>query len=236
MRSCLVVEDEIALGEMICDNLSLESYATELVRSGSEALDRLARGGIDLVILDIMLPVIDGFTVLEEMRKRGDNTPVLIVSARSSDADRIHGLELKADDYLTKPFNLRELLLRVDALLRRHPPAAVEPKVLEFAGNRVDFGSHRARTWTGREEELTATELKLLRLLSSRDGVVVNRKEIVDHLFGPTTPVTTRTLDNLVLRLRKLFERATQQPQHLHTIRGVGLRFTKREDRGPTRQ
>ncbi len=229
-RWCLVVEDELALGEMICDNLGLESYGTELVRTGAEALERLARGGIDLVILDIMLPVIDGFTVLEEMRKRGDNTPVLILSARSSDADRIRGLELKADDYLTKPFNLRELLLRVEALMRRHPAPGAGVDVLNFAGNKIDFRTHRARTREGKDVELTPTELKLLRLLASREGVVVSRREIVDHLFGSSTPVTTRTLDNLVLRLRKLFERESQQSRHLHTVRGVGLRFTVPEE------
>ncbi len=226
-RWCLVVEDELALGEMICDNLSLESYGTELARSGSDALERLGKGGIDLVILDITLPGIDGFTVLEEMRNRGDHTPVLILSARSSDADRIRGLELKADDYLTKPFNLRELLLRVDALMRRHPAPGAGTDVLSFADNDVDFRSHRAQTWNGREVQLTATELKLLSLLASREGVVVSRREIVDHLFGPATPTTTRTMDNLVLRLRKLFERESQKPRHLHTVRGVGLRFTR---------
>ena len=225
-RWCLVVEDELALGEMICDNLGLESYGTELVRTGAEALERLAKGGIDLVILDIMLPVFDGFTVLEKMRERGDNTPVLILSARSSDADRIRGLELKADDYLTKPFNLRELLLRVEALMRRHPAPGAGVDVLDFCGNRIDFRTHRARTWEGQDLEPTPTELKLLRLLASREGVVVSRREIVDHLFGSSTPVTTRTLDNLVLRLRKLFERESQHPRHLHTVRGVGLRFT----------
>ena len=144
------------------------------------------------------------------------------------DADRIRGLELKADDYLTKPFNLRELLLRVDALMRRHPAPGTGTDVLTFADNDVDFRSHRAQTWNGREVQLTATELKLLRLLASREGVVVSRREIVDHLFGPATPTTTRTMDNLLLRLRKLFERESQTPQHLHTVRGVGLRFTSR--------
>ncbi len=229
-RWCLIVEDELALGEMIRDNLALESYGTEMVRSGPEAIERLARGGIDLVILDVMLPGVDGFTVLEEMRNRGDNTPVLILSARSSDADRIRGLELKADDYLTKPFNLRELLLRVEALLRRHPTPGAGTDVLSFADNHVDFRSHKARTWDGREVELTATEIRLLRLLASSEGVVVSRREIADQVFGPATPSTIRTVDNLVLRLRKLFERESQKPRHLHTVRGVGLRFTGSED------
>ena len=118
-RWILVVEDEAALGEMICDNLRQEGYGAELVTTGPAAEARIAKGGVDLVILDIMLPGIDGFTILETMRRRDDDTPVLVVSALISDADRIRGLELRADDYLTKPFNLKELLLRVGALLRR---------------------------------------------------------------------------------------------------------------------
>lgn len=225
-RFILVVEDEATLGEMICDNLRMEGYESELVRSGSSAKDRIAKGGIDLVILDIMLPGTDGFTVLEEMRSRSDETPVMIVSARSSDADRIRGLELKADDYLTKPFNLRELLLRVAALLRRNTSSADTPDVLEFGGNRIEFRSHRAVNFKDEETSLTPAEVKLMRLLVARPGVIITRRELVDHLFGPHTSPTTRSLDNMVVRLRRVFEMDSKKPQHIHTVRGVGLRFT----------
>ena len=145
-RWVLVVEDEPALGEMLCDNLRSSGYEAELARSGTAARDRIAKGGLDLVLLDIMLPGINGFEVLEHMRSQGDNTPVLILSARIGDADRIRGLELKADDYLTKPFNLKELLLRVDALLRRNTTIPSGSDILEFSGNRIDFRSHSATT------------------------------------------------------------------------------------------
>jgi DNA-binding response OmpR family regulator len=224
-RWILVAEDERALGEMLCDNLTLESYHAEHVLSGPAALERMARGGIDLLILDVMLPGCDGFEVLRQLRARGDGTPVLVLSARSADRDRIRGLELQADDYLTKPFNLRELLLRVDALLRRHPAPAPGRDVLEFGGNRVDFRAMRARCHAGEEVELTASETKLLKLLAAHAGTVVSRKTVVEHLFGSTAPLTVRTLDNVVLRLRKLFEQDPQQPRHLHTVRGLGLRF-----------
>ncbi|MCA8975758.1 MAG: response regulator transcription factor [Planctomycetes bacterium] len=224
-RWILVAEDEQALGEMLCDNLAMESYHAEHVTSGTAALERMARGGIDLLILDIMMPGCDGFTVLKTMRERGDDTPVLVLSARSGDADRILGLELQADDYLTKPFNLRELLLRVDALLRRAPAPQQSTDLLEFDGNRIDFRAMRARCRDGTEIELTATETKLIRLLHGHAGTVVPRKKVVEHLFGSTTPPTVRTLDNVVLRLRKLFEEDPGNPRHLHTIRGVGLRF-----------
>ncbi len=224
-RWVLVVEDEAPLGEMICDNLNSEGYGSELIGNGKDAIERIARGGIDLVVLDIMLPGADGFEVLEQMRKHGDKTPVLILSARSSDDDRIRGLELSADDYLTKPFNLRELLLRVGALLRRAAPVAAGEDTLSFAGNSVDFRTQQARTYDGREETLTVSETRLLRLLASRPDTVVTRREIVEHLFGPTTAPTARTVDTLVLKLRKLFERDGRNPAHIKTVRGLGWRF-----------
>ncbi|MFO1050781.1 MAG: response regulator transcription factor [Planctomycetota bacterium] len=224
-RSILVVEDEGPLGEMVRDNLALHGHEVELVRDGKAALDRLDRGGIDLVVLDVMLPRIDGFEVLRQLRARGDEVPVLILSAKSRDEDRIRGLELRADDYLTKPFHLRELLLRVDALLRRASVKPVEIDELVLGGCRIDLRAMRATTARGEQEELTATETRLLRLLAARPGQVVARAEIVRLLFGPATPSTTRTLDNLVLRLRKLLEADAAEPEHLHTVRGVGLRL-----------
>jgi DNA-binding response OmpR family regulator len=224
-RWILVAEDEGPLGEMVCENLKAESHHAELVRTGPEALLRMQKGGIDLLVLDVMLPGCDGFAVLEQLRNRGDNTPVLILSARSADRDRIRGLELAADDYLTKPFNLRELLLRVDALLRRSRPPAAGDDVLEFGGNRVDFRAMRARTQAGADVELTPTETRLLKLLAGRAGTVVSRKDVVEHLFGSTAPRTVRTLDNVVLHLRKLFEREPSAPKYLHTVRGLGLRL-----------
>jgi DNA-binding response OmpR family regulator len=221
----LVAEDEHTLGEMLCDNLTVDSYHAEHVTTGPKALERMARGGIDLLILDVMLPGCDGFEVLRQLRARGDHTPVLILSARSADQDRIRGLELHADDYLTKPFNLRELLLRVDALLRRRPPAAPGVDVLRFGGNEIDFRAMRAKCRNGDDVSLTATETKLLKLLAGHRGTVVTRKVMVEHLFGSAAQRTVRTLDNVVLRLRKLFEADPANPRHLHTVRGLGLRF-----------
>jgi two-component system, OmpR family, alkaline phosphatase synthesis response regulator PhoP len=224
-RWILVAEDERALGEMLCDNLTLESWHAEHVYTGPRALERMAKGGIDLLILDVMLPGLDGFEVLRQLRARGDRTPVLILSARSADADRIRGLELHADDYLTKPFNLRELLLRVDALLRRGSPPAAGADTLAFGGNVVDFRAMRARTHGGDHVDLTASETKLLKLLAGHAGTVVARKTVVEHLFGSAATPTARTLDNVVLRLRKLLEPDPAEPRHLHTVRGIGFRF-----------
>ncbi len=224
-RWVLVAEDERQLGEMLCDNLAHESYHAEHVETGTAALDRMGRGGVDLLILDVMLPERDGFEVLEALRARGDRTPVLILSARSDDQDRIRGLELQADDYLTKPFNLRELLLRVDALLRRQAPPAAGQDTLEFDGHRVDFRAMTATCRDGVVERLTATETRLLRLLAGHARTVVTRRTVVETLFGSAAPRTVRTLDNIVLRLRKVFERDPTQPRHIQTVRGVGFRF-----------
>ncbi len=224
-RWILIAEDERQLGEMLCDNLSHDSYHVEHVLTGPRALERMAKGGIDLLILDIMLPLKDGFQVLRELRERGDQTPVLILSARADDQDRIRGLELQADDYLTKPFNLRELLLRVEALMRRRPAPAAGDDTLRFGSSEVDFRSMQARYNDGETATLTATETKLLKLLAGHASTVVSRRVVVEHLFGSSAPRTVRTLDNVVLRLRKLFEEDPGNPKHFHTIRGVGFRF-----------
>lgn len=224
-RRLLVVEDEGPLGEMIRDNLQLHGHDVELVRDGRAAVDRLALGGVDLVVLDIMLPLLDGFEVLRQLRARGDEVPVLVLSAKARDEDRIRGLELRADDYLTKPFHLRELLLRVDSLLRRAATRPGEIDSLRLGDRTADLRAMRIVRDDGTNQELTATEARLLRLLAARAGEVVGRAELVRQLFGPATPMTSRTLDNLVLHLRKLVEPDPSSPRFLHTVRGVGWRL-----------
>jgi DNA-binding response OmpR family regulator len=224
-RWILVAEDERALGEMLCDNLRLDGWHAEHVLTGPRALDRMQKGGIDLLVLDVMLPGCDGFEVLRQLRARGDHTPVLVLSARAADADRIRGLELQADDYLTKPFHLRELLLRIEALLRRRPAPPAGADVLAFSGNRIDFRTMRAECRDGQTVDLTQSEARLLRLLAGHAGAVVLRKNVVEHVFGRDAAPTVRTLDNVVLRLRKLLEPDPAQPRHLLTVRGLGFRF-----------
>lgn len=221
---CLVVEDEDLLGDLVVDNLERDGYATTRARDGHTAQALLSSQPFDLVVLDIMLPVVDGFALLRDLRASGLRTPVLILSARAAPDDRIRGLELEADDYLTKPFHLRELLLRCRALLRR--AGLDEQDALGFGGNRIDFRAREATTWRGDVVKLTPSEFELLRLLSARIGEVVPRRDIVDRVFGPSTSVKHRTLDNLVTQLRRHFERDRAQPRHLHTVRGVGLRLT----------
>ncbi|MBM3973443.1 MAG: response regulator transcription factor [Planctomycetes bacterium] len=210
---------------MLCDNLRLEGWHAEHVFTGPRALDRMHKGGVDLLVLDVMLPGCDGFEVLRQLRARGDQTPVLVLSARAADADRIRGLELLADDYLTKPFHLRELLLRIEALLRRRPAPPAGADTLAFGGNTVDFRSMRATCRDGQQVGLTQTEVRLLRLLAGHAGSVVLRKTVVEHVFGRDATPTSRTLDNVVLRLRKLLEPDPATPRHLQTVRNLGFRF-----------
>ncbi len=222
----LVVEDEPLLGELITENLREEGYAAEHVSDGASALERLDRGGVDLVILDLMLPKVPGLDVLKQLRKRQDSVPVLILSALSSEEQRIQGLRLGADDYLGKPFSLRELLLRVAALLRRtKAPVAAPPHTITFGGNEIDIDTYFARTFSGIEHKLTQKEAMLLRFLAGNANRVVSRTEILDAVWGRAAFPTERTIDNFIARFRKLFERDPRHPTHFHTLRGVGYRF-----------
>jgi two-component system alkaline phosphatase synthesis response regulator PhoP len=223
--TCLVVEDEDLLGDLLVENLGRAGFSVQRVGDGEAALASLAARTYDLVILDVMLPRLDGFAVLANLRAQDESTPVLVLSARSSQADRIRGLELQADDYLVKPFHLQELLLRCHALLRRRRPRAGSKAFIEFGGNRIDVRARQATTWRGEAVSLTPAELALLRVLDEHAGEVVERRAIIDAVFGPSTPVKHRTLDNLVLRLRRLFEHDPSTPHHLHTVRAIGLRL-----------
>lgn len=221
----LLVEDDHTLRVALSDALRDEGHAVSVAHDGHEARATLRAERFDLVVLDIMLPQVDGFEVLRQLRARGDEVPVLVLSAKARDEDRIRGLELRADDYLTKPFHLRELLLRVDALLRRAVSRPGEIDELRLGEKRVDLRAMRVLGPGVESAELSATEARLLRLLAARPGEVVGRAELVRQLFGPATPLTSRTLDNLVLHLRKLVESDPANPRHLHTVRGVGWRL-----------
>ena len=229
----LVVEDEETLAEGISENLVLEGYTTEIAPEGPLALERIRAGDWDLILLDVMLPGLDGFTICKTMRAEGIQTPVLFLTAKSGQDDRIHGLEAGGDDYLAKPFALRELLLRVAAILRRkswYAPPDTQSTQLEFGGNTVDFATYRGTAWDGTEAELTHKEALILKCLADREGEVVSREEILEGAWGYEIFPSTRTIDNFIVRLRKRFEREPDDPRHFHTQRGVGYRFTKNED------
>lgn len=226
----LVVEDERHLAEGIAENLRAEGHAVEIAADGRAGLDRIRAGELDLVVLDVMLPELDGFAVCEAARREGHDVPVLFLTARGTADDRVKGLEAGGDDYLTKPFHLKELLLRVAAILRRRDwleDARDAGRRVEFAGNAFDFRAWKGRSWDGREQELTQKEAMILETLAGREGEVVSREEILEAVWGYELYPSTRTVDNFIVRLRKRFERDPERPRHFHTVRGVGYRFTR---------
>ncbi|HEX8756421.1 MAG TPA: response regulator transcription factor, partial [Steroidobacteraceae bacterium] len=167
--------------------------------------------------------------VCRTLRERGDNTPVLFLTARGDPADRVRGLEAGGDDYLAKPFHLRELLLRVKAILRRwdwyQSASAADGAVLRFGGNEVDFRAFRARSWNGMAQELTEKEAMILKVLAERPGEIVSREDLLERVWGYDVFPSTRTVDNFILRLRKRFEQDPANPRHFLTVWGVGYRF-----------
>ncbi len=226
----LVVEDDEPLADGLCRNLVLEGFAVNRVGDGEAALKALAEPshGFELLILDIMLPGIDGFEVCRRLRAADNHIPILFLTARGSDADRILGLQLGADDYLTKPFLVEELVLRVRGILRRsawsQTPTPIGP-VVRIGSNEVDLTTMRATTSSG-PVSLTEREAMLVRFFAENEGRVVTRGELLERVWGYTFDTSTRTLDTFVHRLRKQFEEDPRSPQHFHTVRGVGYRFT----------
>jgi DNA-binding response OmpR family regulator len=224
----LVVEDEAHLAELIVDNLELEGYTVEAVGDGKVALERVRAEPPALVLLDVMLPGMDGYAVCATLRAEGCEVPVLFLTARNENEDRVRGLELGGDDYLGKPFDLRELILRVRAILKRTrwfegPSSAGERLVLGDAV--IDFKTFTARVG-GKETRLSTKETMILRALAERSGEVVARSEILDRVWGYDAFPTTRTIDNFIVRLRRILEPDPANPRYLHTIRGTGYRLT----------
>jgi len=224
----LLVEDESHLARGICFNLEQDGYRVSHLETGEEALQRLGYDRFSLIILDIMLPGIDGFTVCSEIRKLDPRVPILILSARSEEGDRIIGLAAGADDYLMKPFNLNEFLLRVKGMLRRsswYRPEPVE-EGYRFGDNEVFLLSYHARTAQG-EIDLTELEVKMLVFFFQHEGSTVSRAILLETVWGYSSDTETRTLDNFIVRLRRYFEPDPSHPVHLQTVRGIGYRFIR---------
>lgn len=223
----LVVEDEEALRSALRLNFELEGYDVSTVTNGPDALAKWRGAHFDAVVMDVMLPGMDGFTVVETIRLEGNATPVLFLTARIAPADRIRGLKA-GDDHLGKPFELEELLLRVAKLIARGEEKS-SPTVLNtisFGGNHVDFQSYEILGQGGEQRTLSQREMMLLRLLVEREGDVVSREEILQKVWGYNVFPTTRTVDNFIVGFRKYFEPDPREPRHFHSIRGVGYKFT----------
>jgi two-component system alkaline phosphatase synthesis response regulator PhoP len=223
MARILVIDDEPAMVRGLEDNLRFEGYQTLSAANGADGLALALREGPDLVILDIMMPRMSGWDVLRELRRKGSDVAVIMLTARGEEVDRVLGLELGADDYVTKPFSLRELLARVRAVLRRPGP---RQRIAEFAFGDVRVHFRAGQVFrAGREVRVTRKELELLRYFVEHPGEVVTRDRLLDEVWGYERFPTTRTVDTHVLRLRQKLEPDPEQPVHFLTVHGQGYRF-----------
>ena len=227
--SILLVEDEENLHEALKLNLELEGYEVSSAYDGAAALKAFQAEYFDLIILDVMLPEMDGINVTEAIRLKNSEVPILILSAKNTSADRVLGLKKGADDYLTKPFNLEELLIRVNNLIKKSERLSSKepiPDVYEFGKNKIDFKASEAFTKSGEKVTLTKKEIMLLKLLIENKNEVVTREKILQVVWGYNVYPTTRTIDNFILNFRKYFEEDSRDPKYFHSVRGVGYKFT----------
>lgn len=223
----LLVEDEESIRDVVRLNLELEGFEVVTTGNGRQALDLIAGQHFDLLLLDVMLPEVNGFSITEQVRLTNNEVPILLLTAKDLPQDRVAGLKKGADDYLTKPFNLEELLLRVSKLLRRSQRVKGESvELFEFGENRVNFDTFEATTWRGENITLTKKEAMLLKLLVERKNEVVSRNQILQAVWGYDVFPSTRTIDNFILAFRKYFEQNPKVPQFFHSIRGVGYKFS----------
>ncbi len=223
----LLIEDEESLSRVVALNLELEGFDVKTVTNGREALNAANDvNNFDLVVLDVMLPEVSGWDICTAFKKVS-NTPILFISAKGSSSDRIKGLKLGADDYLAKPFDLEELLLRVKVLIiRTNKEGKSFREKLEIGSLTVNTRTYEVFEGEELITELTKREIELLTLFSQHEGEVVSRDFILDQLWGTDSFPTSRTIDNYILSFRKLFEEKAKEPKHFHSVRGVGYKFT----------
>lgn len=225
----LIVEDDANLSSGLVEAMDGEGYLAHSVADGADGLDRILTGGYDLVVLDVMLPSMDGIDVCRQARAAGNSTPILFLTVRGSSADRIEGMAAGGDDYLTKPFHLDELLLRVRSILKRwdwYKSSVRDAETLAFGDNQVNFSTFSATAWDGRAFSLPEKEAMLLKVLNDANGNVVAREDLIERVWGYEAFPSTRMIDQLIIRLRKKFEPDPEHPVHFHGVRGVGYRFT----------
>ena len=239
-KRILIVEDDKHIAEGIKLNLGLLGFEVAIAGDGMAGLEKWRQWRPDLIVLDIMLPGIDGFSVLQRIRLEDERIPILILSARAEPDDRIQGLAGGVDDYLTKPFNLEEFQLRIQRLLRRAdwsrdgnekgaPGSDRVPRIVEFGRNRIDFSAAQARG-VKKTINLTDQEMKLLKLFVANQGRVLSREKILEIGWGYTGRMTTRTVDNFIVRFRKYFEEDPKRPQYFKSVRSVGYIFSDETD------
>jgi two-component system alkaline phosphatase synthesis response regulator PhoP len=224
----LLVEDELHLHEALKLNLEMEEYEVTSAFEGPRALHLIQHSHFDLIILDVMLPGLDGFSIIETVRLNNIETPILVLSAKNTSINRVQGLKLGADDYLTKPFNLEELLLRVGKLIQKSTPSNITNAAMDqysFGKNIVSFKLLQATSHQGNTIQLTKKEAMLLKLLIENKNTIITRERILQNVWGYNVFPNTRTIDNFILNFRKYFEQDPKNPVHFISIRGVGYKF-----------
>jgi DNA-binding response OmpR family regulator len=219
----LIVEDERGIAMALEDDLTLEGYRVEVIDDGAEAVKRARTAPFDVILLDVMLPGKDGFEVCRELRRSGIRTPILMLTARAQEAEKVLGLEAGADDYVTKPFGIRELRARIAALLRRSG-GGTTPRIVRVGDVDVDFDRGEIRRGD-QVSQLTALEFKLLQVFIRAPGRILSREQLISEAWGPNTFVTDRVVDNHIGSLRRKLEPDAAEPQYLKNIRGLGYRF-----------
>jgi two-component system, OmpR family, alkaline phosphatase synthesis response regulator PhoP len=228
--SILLVEDEENLHDALKLNLELEGYEITSAYTGTEALKKVEQEYFDLIIMDIMLPGTDGINVTETIRVQNNEVPILILSAKNTSADRVLGLRKGADDYLTKPFNLEELLLRVQKLIEKNKRMLDKDTIGDtytFGNNTINFSAQEAIIKDGQKIQISKKEAMLLKLLIENKNEVVPREKILQTVWGYNVYPTTRTIDNFILNFRKYFEVDSRNPKYFHSVRGVGYKYTE---------
>ena len=224
MNRILIIEDDPAILRGLKDNLEYESYEVLTATDGQQGYQLIQQSRPHLIVLDLMMPKMDGYELCRKVRGEGITTPILMLTARGEELDRVHGLDLGADDYLTKPFSVPELLARIRAILRRVQPSTALPDQLCFDDVLVDFKRFEARK-AGEVSRLSRKEFGVLRLLAARIGQVVTRSELLDQVWGYESYPTTRTVDNHIASLRAKLEDDPSNPRHLITVHGVGYKL-----------
>jgi DNA-binding response OmpR family regulator len=226
MRTILVIEDDPAIQRGLRDALSGEHFEPTVCEDGNDGLRTARRKAFDLIILDVMLPGMNGFDICRTLRSEQNSTPILMLTGKGEEADKVLGLELGADDYLTKPFGVRELLARVKALLRRGRPEAPEMHEASFGDVYLDFVKQEARK--GKKTlKMTVKEFQLLRYFLQHEGAVITRATLLDDVWGYEATPTTRTVDTFILNLRKKIETDPARPKHLLTVHTAGYKFKR---------
>ena len=226
MAKVLIIEDEPNMVLGLKDSCEYEGYEVAVARNGKEGLEKAETEKPDIILLDVMLPVMSGIDVCRTLRTRGIETPILMLTARSQEIDKVIGLEMGADDYITKPFSIKELLARIRAHLRRATKQVVDIESFTFGDVELNFKKYAARKG-GQALELSAREFEILRYLIRRRGEIVTRDQLLDEVWGYRSTPVTRTVDNHIARLRQKIEQDPSEPQHIITVHRIGYRFVE---------